>query len=93
MNKLNLATDPSKAKQNEELLATISKATLNYMTLDVLTTMIEMAKKRLVLLLEKYNKLKELYADLDSILSEYIDPLNIVLDSVSTLNIFRIFFL
>lgn len=70
MTKLGIVADPSKAKQNEELLATISKSSLNYMTLDVLTTMIDLCKKRTVLLLEKYSKLKELYTDLDGILSK-----------------------
>lgn len=70
MTKLGIIADPTKAKQNEELLATISKASLNYMTLDVLTTMIDLCKKRTVLLLEKYSKLKELYTDLDGILSK-----------------------
>lgn len=70
MTKLGIATDASKAKQNEELLATISKSSLNYMTLDVLTTMVDMCKKRSSLLMEKYTKLKDLYSDLDGILSK-----------------------
>lgn len=70
MTKLGVAQDTTKAKPNEELLATISKASLSYMTLDVLTTMIDLCKKRTVLLLEEYTKLKELYSDLDGILSE-----------------------
>lgn len=71
VNKLNIATDPVKAKQNEELLAKISKTSLTYLTIDVLTTMIEHSKKRIVQLLQKYTKLKDLYADLDGILSEF----------------------
>lgn len=71
MNKLGVATDPVKAKQNEELLANISKTSLTYLTIDVLTTMIEHSKKRIVQLLEKYAKLKDLYSDLDGILSEF----------------------
>lgn len=70
MSKLGVVTDPVKAKQNEELLAKISKTSLNYMTLDVLTTMVDLCKKRSAHLLEKYTKLKDLYADLDGILSK-----------------------
>lgn len=70
MTKLGIVTDPAKAKQNEELLAKISKISLTYMSVDVLLTMVEHCKKRSGVLLEKYNKLKELYSDLDGILSE-----------------------
>lgn len=70
MTKLGIANDSLKAKQNEELLATISKSSLNYMTLDVLTTIVDMCKKRSSLLMEKYTKLKDLYSDLDGILSK-----------------------
>lgn len=67
---MNLVGNLPKAKQNEELLATISKSSLSFMTLDVLTTMIELCKKRTGLLLEKYTNLKELYTDLDGVLSK-----------------------
>lgn len=70
VNKLGIITDPVKAKQNEELLANISKSSLNYITLDVVITMVDLSKKRSVQLLDKYNKLKEFYTDLDGILSE-----------------------
>lgn len=70
MTKLGIVTDPVKAKQNEEFFAKLSKSSLNYMTLDVLTTMIELCKKRIDRLLDKYTQLKELYADLDGILSK-----------------------
>lgn len=68
--KLGIVGDPAKAKQNEELLATMSKASLSYMSLDVMTTMIDLCKKRTALLLEKYTALKDLYLDLDGILSK-----------------------
>ena len=68
--KLGIMTDPAKARQNEELLATISKGSINYLTVDVVVTMIEHSKRRSAQLLDKYTKLKDLYTDLDGILSE-----------------------
>lgn len=67
--KLNIAFDSEKAQKQEEFLAKVSRGLMDVESVKLKNDMIDHAKKRVALLLESYNKLRELYAEQDTLIA------------------------
>jgi hypothetical protein len=67
--KLGVAFEVDKASAHEEFLAKISRSMMEVESVKLKSDMIEHAKKRVTLLLDNYNRLRELYAEQDTLIA------------------------
>lgn len=68
--KLNIALDIEQAAKYEEFIASISRRYMNDTVRTLKQEILEHARKRANELLEKYTKLRALYAELDSLIGK-----------------------